>query len=230
MNHQSLRGNALTHQNNMTIPSQLSKKDCKILQAVQTLVAAQQSYTYLEIGSYLGGSLHAHLSTPRCDAVWSVDRRATGLIQDERNINYAYSATTQDMLDLLSINNISTTRLYTIDGTVADVPSIQADIVFIDGEHTNSAALSDAVNSLRFDPQVILFHDDWIVSWGIDNFIQYLVDGNIPADVYKFRESDITAVVFGQIKPRFADFARSRTQNWLEFRTQATERLNREKK
>lgn len=214
----------------MNIPSQLSAGDCAVLRAVQNHISQQQPYVYLEIGSYLGGSLHPHLSTPRCELAWSVDTRRTGQILDERGIDYAYTTTTQDMLDQLAANRIPIDRLHTIDGTILDVPDIRADLVFIDGEHTNSAALSDAVNALRFDPQVILFHDDWIVSWGIDNFIQYLVDGNIPADVYKFRDSDITAVAFGSIRPRFAEFARSRTQNWLEFRLQANDRLNRERK
>jgi hypothetical protein len=214
----------------MSIPTQLSPGDCRVLQAVQNHISQQQPYVYLEIGSYLGGSLSPHLTTPRCEQVWSVDTRRTGQIQDERAIDYAYTVTTQHMLDQLRDNNIPTERLHTIDGTVSDVPDIRADLIFIDGEHTNSAVISDAVNCLRFDPRIILFHDDWIVHEGIDHVIQYLQDQSVPADHYKMRDSDITAVVFGSARPGFAEFARSRYQNWTEFRTQAQSRLNREKK
>ena len=214
----------------MNIPSQLSAGDCAVLRAVQNHISQQQPYVYLEIGSYLGGSLHPHLSTPRCELAWSVDTRRTGQIADERGIDYAYTASTQDMLDLLEENNIPLDRLHTIDGTVQDVPDIRVDLVFIDGEHTNSAVISDAVNCLRFDPRIVMFHDDWIVSEGIDHVIQYLVDQEVPADVYKMINSDITVIAFGPARPRFAEFARGRYQNWSEFRTQAHERLNKERK
>jgi cephalosporin hydroxylase len=214
----------------MNIPTQLSTGDCNVLQAVQNHISQQQPYTYLEIGSYLGGSLHAHLTTPRCELAWSVDTRRTGQIRDERRIDYAYTATTQDMLDLLAANNIPTDRLHTIDGTVADVPDIRVDLIFIDGEHTNPGVISDAVNCLRFNPRIIMFHDDWIVSDGIDHVIQYLVDQSVPADVYKMRDSDITVIAFGSARSRFAEFARGRYQNWTEFRTQAQARLNKERK
>lgn len=214
----------------MNIPTQLSPGDCRVLQAVLNHVSQQQPYTYLEIGSYLGGSLHAHLTTPRCELAWSVDTRRRNQIQDERNIDYAYTATTQDMLDLFAANSIPTQRLHTIDGTVEDVPDIRVDLIFIDGEHTNSAVISDAVNCLRFEPRIMMFHDDWIVSDGIDHFIQYLQDQDVPADHYKMRDSDITVIAFGTARPRFAEFARGRYQNWQEFRTQAQARLNKEKK
>lgn len=213
----------------MTIPSQLSSGDVKKLQAIQNLIKQTQSYVYLEIGSYLGGSLYPHLLEKKCTAAWSVDKRSTDPILDERNIDYAYSVTTKHMLDLLTENNVPVSRLHTVDGTVQSVPPIQVDLVFIDGEHTNQAAYSDAVSSMRFQPQIIMFHDDWIVSDAIDQFQQYLRDQQQPADVYKLTDSDITVVVFGAIRNRFAAFAKNQSQSWQTFVPQARSRLKKGK-
>lgn len=204
------------------IPSQLSPGDSQTLQDVMHLFP---DYTYMEIGSYLGGSLQWHLTNSCCKHVYSIDKRSTSKILDERNIDYAYSATTQDMLDLLAEHNLPTDRLTTIDGTILNVPNILVDLIFVDGEHTNLAALSDATNSLRFKPSVILFHDDWIVHQGLVSFRRYLDLMKAPYDCYKIKGSDITAFAFGKFRDSFAAFAMHRTVDWEEFLAAANIKL-----
>lgn len=204
----------------MNIPCQLNPGDVATLKLVQSVMP--RDYVYLEIGSYLGGSLYTHLLDSKCQAAWSVDLRSTAKILDERNIDYAYTTTTKDMLNVFKQNNVPTNKLHTVDGTIQHVPTVPVDLVFIDGEHTNTAAYADAVEALRFQPSIIMFHDDWIVWQGIDKFLQYLRSNNIPSAVYKMLHSDITVVVL-QDEP-FDFSAQSRT--WLNFVPEAQQRLN----
>jgi|LakMenE18May11ns_1017448.scaffolds.fasta_scaffold9329694_2 hypothetical protein len=62
----------------MIIPSQLRPADHQILQHMHGLASSLGVYNYLEIGSYLGGSLQYALLSPRCTKVVSVDTRLTG--------------------------------------------------------------------------------------------------------------------------------------------------------
>jgi len=196
------------------IPSQLSPGDTKTLRSVMQMFS---DYAYLEIGSYLGGSLHFHLTNPKCLHAWSVDTRQTGQIRDERNIPYAYSATTRHMLDIFAANNISTARLTTVDGTIADVPNTQVDLIFVDGEHTNSAVYSDAKQCLRFNPSVILFHDDWIVFTGIEQAAAEMPEYTL----LKLAGSDISALVAN----RGLDQFKLPTEDWATFTNNAKSRM-----
>jgi len=198
----------------MTVPSQLSPGDSKTLHAVMQQF---NNYAYLEIGSYLGGSLHFHLTNPKCKHAISVDTRQTGQIRDERNIPYAYTTTTQDMLDIFLEHNIPTERLTTVDGSVAQVPTAHIDLIFVDGEHTNSAVYADAKECVRFTPQVILFHDDWIVSQGLEAAAQELTDYTL----LKIAHCDISALVANTARDQF----KLTTVPWAEFITQAKTRM-----
>jgi len=58
------------------IPTQTSDEDKTALLAVQRAVAVRHGrYSYLEIGSHLGGSIQPHLVDPRCEVVYSIDPR-----------------------------------------------------------------------------------------------------------------------------------------------------------
>ena len=176
-----------------------------------------KNYVYLEIGSYLGGSLHFHLTNSQCVTAYSVDTRQTGQIRDERNIVYQYTTTTQDMLDMLTEHKIPTDKLITVDGNISDVPTTHIDLIFVDGEHTNSAVYSDAKECMRFTPRVILFHDDWIVSTGLAAAAQELTDYTL----LKLANCDISALVANTALDQF----KFTTVSWSEFSTQAKNRM-----
>lgn len=58
------------------IPSQSTDDDKRSLLAVQRRTRELAgNYSYLEIGSYLGGSIQPHLLDSKCKSIWSIDKR-----------------------------------------------------------------------------------------------------------------------------------------------------------
>lgn len=201
----------------MSIPAQLSNSDINTLVDVMNFISSQRKYRYLEIGSYLGGSLQWHLNNPDCVEIVSVDKRATDKINDERQIDYRYTVTTQDMLDGLKNNNLSIDKLICVDGTVDDVPAdYKFDLIFIDGEHTNTAVFHDAITSLNHleDSAIMLFHDDWIVYKGIEKIKNHLDNTNKKFSLFKIAFCDISALVFGNDVETFTKWVENRTVPW----------------
>src|SRR5689334_6384187 len=49
----------------------------------------QDGYIYLEIGSYLGGSIQPHLLDKKCGRIYSIGKRPVHQ-PDERGVDYAY--------------------------------------------------------------------------------------------------------------------------------------------
>jgi hypothetical protein len=71
------------------IPSQTSSRQTFLLGTMR-LVRNSRAYNYLEIGSFLGGSLTPFLMDTACKTILSIDDR--GRVQpDERGINYDYT-------------------------------------------------------------------------------------------------------------------------------------------
>ncbi len=215
----------------MGVPSQLGKKDVETLTSIMEFVASRGSYTYLEIGSYLGASLQWHLSNPLCERVVSVDKRSTDKILDERQINYAYSVSTEDMIKTLRSNRLPVDKLVTIDGTVDDIVDYRDfDLVFIDAEHTNSAAHYDGIKciSVMKENSVLMFHDDWIVYKGIEKLEEQLIGQSKAFRKFKMPECDITAIVFGDLIDPFQSRFGARSVSWNQLVEAAEKRLARE--
>ena len=58
------------------IHSSTTAGDKRSLLAVQNAIRAlKRPYTYLEIGSHLGGTIQPHLLDPRCSKIYSIDKR-----------------------------------------------------------------------------------------------------------------------------------------------------------
>lgn len=213
----------------MTIPSQLNSADHEILQHMHGLASSLGIYNYLEIGSYLGGSLQYALAASRCTEVVSVDTRLTGQINDERQIDYSYTVSTADMLTQLHDHKIKTDKLTCIDGTVEDVNS-KFNVIFIDGEHTVRATFWDAINSLDLlkENGLLLFHDAWIVHHAIDCVELLLKHQGREFSSAKFVDSDIYAIAFGTLCQDFDTFTVINKDNWGKHRRAAQIRLSRE--
>ena len=196
----------------MAVPAQINSSDVRALISIMDFVSSHGAYSYLEIGSYLGGSLQWHLSNPQCQRVVSIDKRSQEKIKDERHIDYAYTVTTRDMLNALTSNNVPIDKLTAIDGTVDNIPSgLQFDLVFIDAEHTNQAVFYDGQKCLAAvnDHAVIMFHDDWIVYQGIEQLEEHLKQIGKIFCKFKISGSDITAIVLG----KFIDCFESKINN-----------------
>jgi len=72
------------------IESQSTDDDKRSLLACQLAVRElRDPYIYLEIGSYIGGSIQPYLLDPRCKRIYSIDKRPAKQ-PDERGIDYIY--------------------------------------------------------------------------------------------------------------------------------------------
>ena len=72
------------------IHSQTSKEDkIFLLNTIKLLNLNLSTYNYLEIGSYLGGSLTPFIMDKKCKKILSIDKRNLKL-SDERGENYDY--------------------------------------------------------------------------------------------------------------------------------------------
>ncbi len=174
------------------ITSQLEPGDKKSLLAIQNAVRRLLgSYRYLEIGSYLGGSLQPHVVDPRCTAIVSIDKRID-IPADERVDAITYPEnTTRHMLSLLErLSPDGARKIRTIDADAADIDpgSLEGpqDLCFIDGEHTDAAVRSDFrfCRSVLAPNGAILFHDANLVFSGIAEILRDLRGDHVPFHAY----------------------------------------------
>ncbi len=173
------------------ITSQLSDSDKVSLLSCQLATRELSSpYNYLEIGSYLGGSIQPHLLDKLCANILSIDKRP--LVQpDARGQKYTYlNNSTQRMLRNLSeIAPIE--KIETIDGdTRCDIKpgdvKKKYQLLFIDGEHTDEAVVSDFrfCLSVADKNSAIVFHDAPITYNGIDSCLKILEESKIQFRAY----------------------------------------------
>lgn len=181
------------------IESQSVDEDKRSLLACQAAVREiRPDYNYLEIGSYLGGSIQPHLLDEKCAKIYSVDKRPLHQ-PDERGVDYTYlNNSTERMIELLTaVSAEKVSKIKTIDGDTgeisADEVSDKIQLCFIDGEHTDYAALRDFKFCLDVLDQngAILFHDAVITYNGIADCIKYLDEKGI-----KYRAYNLPAIVF----------------------------------
>ena len=162
------------------LEAQTAEWDRRALLALHAAAAAASgAFAYLEIGSYLGGSIQALMRDSRCRSVMSIDPR-TAATSDDRGSPWVYEDNTTDhMLELLrGIPGVNMEKLTTFDATTdalsaSDLPA-RPNYCFIDGEHTHDAVIQDA----RFCAEVIegtgviAFHDYVIVGSAISTFVR----------------------------------------------------------
>lgn len=155
------------------VSSQTSVEDRRSLLAVQRAVAkAHPQYTYLEIGSHLGGTIQTHLADSRCVKIYSIDPRPAQQ-PDDRSLGYIAhyeNNSSERMLRLLNetgLGNVGKIECIESDASQVETTRITPapQIAFIDGEHTKQAVASDFRFCTRIiaTDGVILFHDFDIV-------------------------------------------------------------------
>lgn len=151
------------------VPSQTTSADRRSLLAVQRAVAAARgTYSYLEIGSHLGGTIQPYLADSRCRRIFSLDPRPAAQPDDRRPGHVAHyeNNSSQRMLKMLSdagLGDVMRISCIELDSSqvapemIAPAPTI----AFIDGEHTARAVVADfnfCRQVLRPDG-VVVFHD-----------------------------------------------------------------------
>lgn len=164
------------------IPSQTSELDRTGLLALQNAVRTSMgTYCYLEIGSHLGGTLQPHLLDPLCETIYSIDKRP--LFQpDNRGWNAFYegNSTARMLANLKAVDANAISKIKTIDKDASEVKPdeivLKPDLCFIDGEHTDRAALADFEFCLSVTKPngVIAFHDANIVPRALTKILDRL--------------------------------------------------------
>jgi predicted O-methyltransferase YrrM len=164
------------------IDSQSTENDKRSFLALQSAVRKlRPGYKYLEIGSYLGGSIQPHLLDDACARIYSIDKRPEKQ-PDARGFDYTYlNNSTERMLEKLRmVAPEKMEKLVTIDGDSRSIPASRIedkiDLCFIDGEHTDTAVLSDFKFCLDVlnENGCIAFHDAQITYNGIASCVQHL--------------------------------------------------------
>ena len=116
---------------------------------LQRCVRSLGDYSYLEIGSYLGGTLQCHLVDRNCVSIVSVDKRPETQ-PDARGVNAYYGDTSaQSMLQALerAYSGADLKKILTFDTDASELDPAEfkgsVDLILIDGEHTNVAVARD---------------------------------------------------------------------------------------
>jgi len=176
------------------IDSQSTQNDKQSFLAIQLAVRnLRPGYKYLEIGSYLGGSIQPHLLDDRCSKIYSIDKRPIEP-PDDRGQRFRYEGnSTARMLALLRAidPDDQTAKIACFDADARDIdPTLISDpphLCFIDGEHTRAAVASDFAFCRRVcSPRaVICFHDDWIIYPALADILRSLQTQGTPARAFK---------------------------------------------
>jgi hypothetical protein len=158
-------------------------------------------YRYLEVGSFLGGSLAPFLMDPCCLGVLSVDERNRAQ-PDERGMRFDYAGiSAATMIDGLHATGVDTTKLVTFDGAIDALPTdgTRYDLAFVDAEHTDEACFRDALwtRSRLASDAALLFHDTRLVFKALRLLAVHFVHAGTPFRIHKTAGSDVTAFLFG---------------------------------
>ncbi|MCX7365553.1 MAG: class I SAM-dependent methyltransferase [Alphaproteobacteria bacterium] len=189
------------------IESQTSDSDKVFLLDMQRLIRdVASTYDYLEIGSFLGGSLAPFLVDPACRSILSIDDRAL-VLPDERGALFDYAGvTTQSMLDRLHLAGLATDKIVTHDGSIDTLPAADRlyDLAFIDGEHTDQACFRDFLWTLPLmkPDAAIMFHDSSLIYKAIRLIVLYLRKAGRPFRLLKKKDSEMSAVFLGGMVSR----------------------------
>jgi hypothetical protein len=133
-------------------------------------------FGYLEIGSYMGGSLQALVTDPCCESITSIDSRPASAPDVRGTSDYRENTTARMLEALRSIPGADLSKVHTIEAESGDLTPQDLEaphLCLIDGEHTDAAALADARFCRRVvrDAGAIAFHDRRLVRGAIERFL-----------------------------------------------------------
>jgi hypothetical protein len=169
------------------VPSQTYPEDRKSLLLIQRCLRRRGNYTYLEIGSHLGGTLQSHLLDGRCQRIYSIDKRPTEQADEYSGACYYPGNSTRRMLDGLhtAYPDSLIQKIETFDSDAQEIDpgavSLKPDFCLIDGEHTDDAVVSDFNFCLRVchPDGIIAFHDANVIVGGLMRIKRQLNESRI---------------------------------------------------
>lgn len=165
------------------VPTQTSVGDRTSLLELQRVVRAKGvCYSYLEVGSFLGGTLTPLCLDSACRSMYSVDSRVLTAPNEGGALESEYGVHTSEAMRqrLFAATGFDVSRLTCFDSDIQEIPtdaiSEKVDYALIDGEHTNDAVVRDFLSLERFlaTDAVIAFHDYWCVKSGVDQIESHL--------------------------------------------------------
>lgn len=179
------------------VPSQTSPNDRRSLLACQFVIRRMtDSYGYLEIGSYLGGSIQPHLLDPRCRQIYSIDKRPAEN-PDNRGLTAKYkNNSTQRMLQMLAeVDGDGIQKITCFDSDSGDVDPAQLEepvqLCMVDGEHTGEAVVRDFEFCFEaLDGRgIVIFHDAPVVYEGLIEIVRGLEETGHEFHAYNLPDS-----------------------------------------
>lgn len=181
------------------IHSQTSENDKRSLLAIQEAVGdIFDTFVYLEIGSYLGGSLQPYVLNEKCREIYSIDKRPVAAADDRGYAQIYRNNTTEHMLaNLEELSPDGVRKIKAIDGDVSEIATdaitSKPQICFIDGEHTDAATWRDFefCRKVMAEDGIIIFHDAMIIY----NCLSRAIDG-LKAEGRKIHAYNLPDVVF----------------------------------
>lgn len=157
-------------------------------------------YTYLEIGSHLGGSIQTHLVDDRCKAIFSIDPRPEAMLyQRTEDAIYPGNSTERMLENLRRIappGAMSKLTCIEEDASQVDLAAIdpRPQLCMIDGEHTDRAAYADYQFCRGvLDPAggAMLFHDSQVIYQALTWIVNELRAGGV-----RFRAYNLPLIMF----------------------------------
>ncbi len=211
------------------IPSQTSLVDKAVILKINKLMNLRtKNFIYIEIGSYLGGSLTPFLINENCKRVISVDKR-NQIIDDERNEKWSYKKISEKlMIKGLKEKKLDISKLKSFNGDISEYrPKENYDLAFIDGIHTDKNTFSDFLYILdKINKHcIILFHDSVVIFKALLLIKEFLKKKNYTFKIAKFKESGITGFFFGSFSKIDINKKINSTQNFEKFCVDAEENL-----
>ncbi len=212
------------------LPTQTNAADKSLfIQLLAHVRTRAPHYNYVEVGSYLGGSLVPALRDERCERVLSIDLRPK-VQPDARGLAYDYSqVTTEAMLvKLRSCDGLDLKKLRTFEGSAAecDFQAQKFQVAFIDAEHTDEAVFDDFL--ALFDHlekhAVCIFHDAPFVLSGLENLRSFLRYHRRECTLLLFDKTAIAVIFLDETLENLPEAIRTSAVNW-----QAAKKSNRDK-
>ncbi len=215
------------------LQSQTTEHDRHWLAALFGYTRRHNPYRYVEVGSYLGGTLTPALMDERCRGALSIDLRPA-VQPDARSVLFDYRrATTAVMRErLLRTAGLDTAKLVTFDGAAADCDfgNQSYELAFIDAEHTDEAVFADflAVYPRLARGAVCAFHDSNLVTAGLENVQAFLRYAGRPHWFAVFCDSSVSAVFLDTAPGDVPENLRAGRRDWKEFKDRSRDELLRE--
>jgi len=206
-----------------SIPTQASEGDRRSWLAIQRAVRRPAGYTYLEIGSYLGGSIQPHLLDPWCRLIISIDLRTSSQKDIRPSVVHYEDNSLEHMQD--NLRRIAPAALEKVVCYEASTGNLDArlitqapDFCLIDGDHNEQAVFDDFEFCLRVcaPNAVICFHDAWLVYGALAASIRTLRRRGV-SFVARKMEDGTFALFLGDSSPMRDPYFQSCTVNGLHW-------------